>query len=455
MLDRETGLDFANKEHLPTLERHLISACLADSAAFDEAAEIVEEGDFALDEHAEVFRHCAIMRSQNRQISSADLYEHLVRVGCANMRCFDGNAALWIHDTAELEPTGSRARYYATHIREAAVFRRLRGVAHEIMGYAFKPFGPAAEVLGRSESMLYDLTNAAGPKKDTVAAVGPMLQNAMVRIDDRVANGTRLMGIASAYKDIDYHLAGFRPGQMVVIGARPSVGKTALALNICSNIAMSGHPVLFFSLEMPQVEIADRLLSMGSGVSMHKINSGEGLDRDEIEHLTLAASTSGIGGCDMFVDDNPSHSGDTLLQVSRRAVRKFGIQIIAIDYLQLIRAENTRLNRNEQVGSLARKVKNIARELKLPVICLAQLNRDVETRNSEPRLSDLRDSGEIEQHADAVLLLHKHQDPPGGPKLDGCRIDAIVAKNRNGPTGLAPLTYVKNVMKFENFAHGF
>lgn len=453
ILDVETGLDFANKDHLPILERHLIGACLQESICFDEAAEIVDAGDFAMDEHAEIFKECGRLRSQGRQISTADVFEHLVRIGRADLQCFDGNAAWWLRQTADLEPTGSRARYYAIHIREAATFRRLRGFAHEVMGYAYKPFAPAADILGQAESKLFELSNAAGPKKDTVVRSGPMLQSALSRIDDRAAAGGRMLGLASGYAELDHHLAGFRPGQMVVVGARPSVGKTALALNIASNVAITGAPTLFFSLEMPQCEIADRLLAMGSGVSMHKINSGAGLDSDEIQKLTVAASEGGIGGCDLFVDDNSAHSGDSMLQVSRRSVRKFGIKLILVDYLQLMRPENPRLNRNEQVGALARKVKHIARELMVPVICLAQLNREVESRNGEPRLSDLRDSGEIEQHADGVVLLHRHPNQP--ENQPGWNIDAIIAKNRNGPTGRAPLVYMRSVMKFENKAPGW
>ena len=453
MLDRETGLDFANKDHQPTLERHLIGACLADTIAFDEAAEVVDAGDFVLEEHAIIFREMHKMRSQGRQISAADLFEHLVRTHRTDLHCFGGNASWWLYQTCELEPIGTRARYYAIHIREAATFRRLRGVASEITGFAYKPFGPASEVLGRAESMLFDLTNSAGPKKDSLLAAGPMMASALQRIDDRAANGGRLMGIPSGFMLLDNLLAGFRPGQMVVIGARPSIGKTALALNIAGNVAANGHGVLFFSLEMPQVEIADRLLVIGSGVSMHKINSGTGLEQDELQRLIVTASPEGIGGCDLFVDDNSAHTGDSMLQVSRRACRKFGISMIVVDYLQLIQAENTRVNRNEQVGTLARKAKHMALELKLPVLCLAQLNRELEARGGEPKLSDLRDSGEIEQHADAVILLH--QLPNQDNNMKNWNIDAIVAKNRNGPKGTANLEYLRSAFKFKDRPLGF
>jgi len=453
MPDYETGLDFANAQHLPTLERHLLGACLADSHSYDDAAEVVEPGDFTIDEHAKLFAECGRLRAEGRQVTVVDLFEHLVRIGRSNFGIFDGNAAWWLHETAELEPIGTRARYYATHIREAAVLRRLRGVAAEIMHSAYKPFGPASEVLGSAEAQLYELSVNAGPKNESLTTMAKMMQESVMRIDDRAASGGRLRGLASGFKLLDEHLAGFRPGQMIVIGARPSVGKTALALNIASNIAKRGESVLFFSLEMPQSEIADRLLSMDSGVSMHKINSGRDLTSDEAQKLVVTASSDGIGGCDLFVDDNASHTPDSMLHVARRAVRKFGIQLIVVDYLQLIRAENTKVNRNEQVGNLARRVKHVARELKVPVICLAQLNREVEVRAGEPRLSDLRDSGEIEQHADAVILLHREagQDET----KPGWNVDAIVAKNRNGPTGKVPLLYMRGVMRFENKALGW
>lgn len=447
MLDLETGLDFLNADHQPIIERHLLGCCFNDSFSFDEAAEIVEPSDFTMDEHSQIFNICREMRDKNRQITTADIYQYLVQMGRVNFPCFKGNASWWLHETADLEPTGSRARYYAHHIREAATFRRLRGVASEILGASFRPFGPSHDVLGYAESLLFNLSNAAGPTKETLVAAKVMLQEAIERIDQRHENGGKLVGIPSGYTKLDEHLAGFRNGQMIVIGARPSVGKTALALSIASNIALSGIGVLFFSLEMPKSEIADRLLSMQSGVALHRINSTRFADGD-IHRIAVAASPDGIGGCDFFLDDNCDQTAERMLQISRRAIRKFGIQIILVDYLQLIRPENARVNRNEQVGTLARKVKLIARQLQVPVICLAQLNREVESRNGVPRLSDLRDSGEIEQHADGVVLLHRESNPDENAAT--WDIDAIIAKNRNGPIGTAPLRYLRTSMKFDN-----
>jgi len=451
LFDEETGLDFLKKEHQPILERHLIGCCLQGSFAFDEAAMIVEADDFVLPEHAEIFRICKAMREAGREITGADLFEHLVKIQRTGFVCFSGSAAGWIAETMELEPIGTRVRYYAVHVREASVFRKFRGVASEIVGYAMRPFGPALEVIGRAESLLFSLASASGPRQENLISSATMLQEALTRIDDRREAGGKMLGIASGYRDIDKLLAGFRRGQMIVVGARPSVGKTALALNIASNIAMNGEGVLLFSIEMPTVEIADRLLAMGSGVSMHKINSTH-FEEGDIGRLTMAASPSGIGGCDFYVDDNCNQSGDRMMQVVRRAIRKFGIQVVVVDYLQLISPDNPRENRNAQVGQLARKMKHIARELNVPLLCLAQLNREVENRtNAEPRLSDLRDSGEIEQHADAVILLHRPQGQ--SDVADVWTIDAIVAKNRNGPTGRATLAYRRQLMRFENYAN--
>ncbi len=244
---------------------------------------------------------------------------------------------------------------------------------------------------------------------------------------------------------------------MIVVGARPGGCKTALGLNIALNIAATaasgGVPALFLSLEMPAVEIAGRVLAMGSGVPMHRFNRGVRLGGDELNALVAVNAPGGIGTAPLFIDDRADVTAAGVAGTLRRAVHRRGVGLAVVDYLQLLQPENPKDNRVQQVGTAARRLKHVARQTGVPIICLCQLNRQVEDRaGGKPRLSDLRESGEIEQHADAVVLLHT---PPGQPDSNAVwTIDAVVAKNRNGPVSDVPLAYKRPLMRFENSAHG-
>lgn len=426
-------------------EKRLIGGIFRHPAIIGAVLLIVGHEDFYHDQNRRIFAALSRLSHRNAPIDLVSVSEQLRSTG--DLEAVGGPgylAELW-----EAEPTGANAEYHAKLVRECSLVRSLIHVANEILRDAYDRFEPAEDMIAAAERKVYSISETATRLGETIVSAPVLMREALQRIDDRCESGSKTIGAATGYYDLDNLLAGMRPGQMVVVGARPSVGKTAFALNIARKVALRSMPVLFFSLEMPRHEIADRLLAMGSGVSMHKINS-TAFDAGDVEKLTLAASERGIGGCDFFLDDCPSQTSDRLLQISRRAVRKFGIQAIFVDYLQLLRAANPRENRAIQVGEMARGVKNIARELNVPVMCLAQLNREVENRpGAEPRMSDLRDSGEIEQHADDVILLHRAPNQPAD--ADVWTIDAKVEKNRNGPTGRATLAFRRQVMAFENW----
>jgi len=447
-----------DRDRIPEVERHLLSCCLwggPNDPGVDDAAELVTAADFVLAAHGAVFAACVELRRERGAVLPADVADALLKRAAGDrglalvLGDLGADLTRWLVDTRDtLEPYGGHARILARLVREASLFRQLRAAAAEIGRHAVLPAGPAAQVLEQCERLLFDLADASAAGRPLHAGAD-MMAAAARRVDERQAGGGTLGGLSSGYPDLDEVLGGLRPGQMVVVGARPGGGKTAIGLNVAARAVLGGTPVLFFSLEMPEDQIADRLLSMGSGVPMSKLTRGRPLTAQEVDRVLGAAGPDWVGGAAFHCDDDPDLSAQRLAAVLRRAVRRHGIGLAVVDYLQLLRPENPRDNRTQQVGTLARRVKQAARECGVPVLCLCQLNREVESRTGgRPKLSDLRESGEIEQHADMVLLLHR--DPGLSADDPTWPVEVIVAKNRNGPVGDAPLRYKRATMTFEN-----
>lgn len=366
----------------------------------------------------------------------------------------DAGGHAYLAELWESVPTGANAEYHAAIVREDSATRSLIHTATEILRDAYDRTGPAAELVADAQAKLAEVAIQAVGAKDNVRIIGEVIQEVLDGIDARIAAGTEMTGLPTGYPALDGMLGGLRPGQLVIIGARPSVGKTALGVNIAVNIAAGAmaakQSALLFSLEMPAVEIGSRVLSMGSGVPMHRFTRGRTLDPADSQSL-MDAAFQGVGKIGLYVDDAATVNANQMLHITRRAVRRHKVAVALVDYLQLIRPENAKENRVQQVGQIARRLKEMARECGIPVVCMCQLNREVENRpDQKPRLSDLRESGEIEQHADVVILLHR---PPGQDEQAECwNIEAIIGKQRNGPTGTVPMNYRRGVMRFETSA---
>jgi replicative DNA helicase len=277
-----------------------------------------------------------------------------------------------------------------------------------------------------------------------------VVTQAMDRIAARSEARHPISGVPTGYYDLDDITGGFQPEQLIILAARPSMGKTAIALNICDHAAVTSKvPVLFVSLEMGRVELAERLLCARSKVDGHKLRTGQNLGTREM--TLLGKGYDELRSSPMFIDDSSSR---TMLQITANARRlklRQSIGMIVVDYIQLIDSDESRDSRQEQIAKISRRLKTLAREMKLPVVALSQLNRAVENREDRrPRMADLRESGAIEQDADMILLLHRPEyydanDQPGIAEV-------IVAKNRNGATGTVKLTFLKNFTRFENLA---
>ena len=334
-------------------------------------------------------------------------------------------------------------------VKEKATNRQLIESATEIIRDGYSNQFTAQELLESAERKVFGI--AEDQIRGETFQINDVLNQAMERISRRADSVHAVTGVASGLIDLDEITWGFQPGQLIIVASRPSMGKTALALNICDHVAVNLKlPLLFVSLEMGYLEIAERLLCARSQVDGHKLRTGKGLAYPQMKELSRAYSEL-CGGGQILIDDTPAR---TMLQITasaRRQRMRKEIGLIVVDYIQLIDSEDSRDSRQEQIAKISRRLKTLARELKVPVIALSQLNRAVENREDKrPRMADLRESGAIEQDADIVLLLHRPEyydanDQPGIAEL-------IVAKNRNGPTDNVKLTFLKHLTRFENLA---
>ena len=442
-------------EHMrPTdAERRLIGAILSDAdAVFDDVIRTLPHGasDFYHHAHGVVYAACLDLWGRKISIGVDTVWSALVQSGRAQELGVDrSDQASWLAETLT-QSGGGGAIYYANQVREASLRRRLFHAAHQFVSEAESlPVGSADEQVGRWEIELRGIADAATESHDP-PCLPQLVAKALAELDERQANGVAA-GHQTGFNDLDILLGGLRPGQLVVLGARPGSGKTALALAflvaLCRN---NGVPAYFSSLEMPNTEIVHRLLAMATGVSLHRITRAK-LNMQDAEALAGAVRPNVYGQTKLYIDDSPHANTLRLHAQTRRMVRRYGVQMLAVDYLQLLQPADPRENRVQQVGKMTRELKLVARDCNIPVLLLSQLNRQSEDRgDTRPKLSDLRESGSIEQDADAVILLHV---PPGqGDELECWRVNAIVAKNRNGPTGEVPLVFRRPVVRFESAA---
>lgn len=424
-------------------ERRLLGSVLRYPDALLTLAGWLRPETFYLDAHQRTFRAMLDLFAARKPVDLVLVQSQLRANGDAGDVGPDLLAALW-----ECEPTGATFEHFAEIVRDTATLRAVIHAANETLRDCHARAGSAADLLADAERRFLAIHEQATPLTDSVRVAKDFLPAAAARIDARIAEGSTLRGLATGFRDIDETLGGLRPGEQVVIAARPSVGKTALALNVLANVAANDEPVLFFSLEMPEADVADRLLAMGSGVPLQRFTRASRLTPEDAERLNAAAGSTGLGGCPIYIDDTSGATAARIAAVTRRMVRRHGVKLVAVDYLGLMRPDDTRRTKAEQIGTLALRLKELARECNVPVLLLAQLNREVEGRGGKPRLSDLRDSGEIEQHADRVLMLWREADLPSDQEV--WPIEIAIAKNRNGPIGDLTLNYRRPVLRFED-----
>ena len=438
-----SGFDRLPPQNLEA-ERGVLGSVLLMNEVLDEVVEVLAADHFYTDGHRKIFS--AIRRLYDNGTHAIDpltLAEELDR----HSQLDDIGGASYLEQVLESVPHAAHARYYAGIVREKWVQRQLIFACNEILSECYDGSNDPDDVLSAAEQRIFRILDDQGePRKIEIKDI---LLDAFDRINERMENDEVISGIPTGFPDLDQRLNGLQPSELVVLAARPSMGKTALVCNLAEGVAMeAGQGVLLFSLEQSNLELAERLLCIRSQVNSHRLRSGT-LDDDERKLLVHASAE--LSEAPLFLDDQPGRTIAQITAVARRLQRRNGVRVVIIDYLQLIEPEDKSSPREQQIALITRRLKALAKELSVPVIALAQLNRGVEHREDKrPRLSDLRESGAIEQDADVVMFLHRpeHYNPEDRPG----EADVIIAKNRNGPTDSVTLTWIKESMRFTNFS---
>jgi len=439
--DRVERLPPHNRE----AERGLLGGMLRDNQLIPDVVQIVKADDLYIFAHQKIFEAMTSLAvDQGRPADAVTIADWLKEKQFVD----DAGGYAYLVELWESAPAAGNARFYAEIIRQKAIVRRLIHACNEISAQAFDQSLPASELLDGAERQILEIAEQ-GITGDT-RTLQEAITDAFSRLDARKRSGVHeYSGIPTGFVDLDTLTAGFQESELIILAARPSVGKTAFALNILRHVVVEeGLPALFVSLEQSRTEIAERLLCCQAQVDSHYIRKGH-IQSDDFTRLLAAGDILSKGN--LFIDDSPGQSLLRIAANARRLKLRKDIKIVVIDYLQLIDPDNKRDSRQEQVAAMSRRLKFLARELKIPVIALAQVNRSSEDRQDhKPRLSDLRESGAIEQDADTVLMLHRPElHEPG--QHEGL-VEVIVAKQRNGPTGDVTLMYEKKFMRFANFA---
>ena len=427
-------------------ERAVIGSLLLDPQLCDDVVVQLRAGDFYSEANRRLFAHIVAMHDEGGRVDMTLLVERLR--GAGHFEAVGG--AAYLAEIAHCVPVAAHAMYYAAIVRDKATLRELIHASTDILRDAWDPTLEPREVLDRAEEGVL----AVNDRRDSsqIVNIHDLMLEAFAEIDARLQHGAT-PGVPTGLKDLDNLTGGLHPSELVILAARPSMGKTALALNIAEYATVESQvPTLFVSLEMSRLELAHRLLCSQGKIDSEKFrrNMISSADRRK-----LVEASAKISQAPLFIDDTPSRTVTGIGASARRLKRKEKLQLLVIDYLQLIEPDNSKDPRQEQVAKMTRRLKGLARELQIPVLCLAQLNRQADTgkEGNRPRLSHLRESGAIEQDADVVMFIHREaEENRDQPKPDCDEAEVMVAKQRNGPTGDVKLAWFRKFTRFENLA---
>lgn len=422
--------------HSIEAEQSVIGALLLDGdKALDRIEGVIVETDFYRQEHRLIF---AAVRKLSNGGSTIDVITAAEALDVAGSLERIGGLA-YLGGLAQNTPSTANIKRYAEIVKGRSQQRQLLALASEITASCTSPGADVVEIISQADAAMVQLLDTG---TDEPMMLYDAMADAIADIDER-SSGNRRSGLQTGVADLDALTGGLEPGQLVIIAARPSVGKTAFALNIADYVTQHGHTAAFFSLEMTRRELTQRLIALRAGVSVIDQRSGM---LDESQWSRVSACQGNVDGQRLFIIDRPSIGVAYVRAAARKIKRKQGISLIVVDYLGLMRGEGQ--NRTQEIGSLSRGLKALAKELQVPVIALAQLNPGVEGRiDKRPLLSDLRDSGEVEQDADIVAMLHREDLYSADQNWQGIT-ELLVRKNRSGATGDLLLTFDGEAMRF-------
>jgi replicative DNA helicase len=426
-------------------EEGVIGAVLLDGRTLDEVVKVLPNAEhFYRDKHQVIWRVIVELYRANKPADLVSVQDELDRAG--KLESVGGMYGL--ASFVEGVPHAANAAYHAGIVREKSLGRDLIDLMSQVLMESYAGQFTSHELLAAAQIRMFDL--ADGRTEDRVKAVGEILPAVMEMIDRR-SRGEVPSGTTTPWNDLDLITGGFHPEQLIIIAARPSIGKSSIALNIADYVAFELQKrVLFVSLEMGRELVVERLIASRSPIASHKLASGVGITEQEIRKIGDANDVMMRESLSLLIDDSSAQGMLQVMATARGISRRSGLGLIVVDYIQLMDAEDPRVSRQEQVAKISRRLKQLARELRVPVVALSQLNRLLENREDHrPRLADLKESGAIEQDADIVMLLHQPDYFDGnGEKTAVSETEVIVAKNRNGQTGTAKLGFYRAYMKF-------
>ena len=426
-------------------ERSVLGAILLDNNALNAAIENLRAEDFFLDQHRRVFTQMIALSEAQQAIDLITLTEELHRRG--DLEASGG--APYLASLADGMPKVSNIEHYARIVKEKAMLRNLIHTTHNIQQRAFEGEDGADMILDNAESSIFLL--AEDRVKAGLIPVKDIVRDNFERLEKIFKEGKSITGIPTGYVELDKLTSGLQPSELLILAARPSQGKTALALNLAENIAIrAGQPVAIFSLEMSKESLLQRLVASVAQIDAHKFRTGH-LNRNDWTSMTEALGV--ISNAPLWVDDAGSISVLEIGAKARRLKRDKGLSLLIVDYLQLITARGRFGNRQEEVASISRGLKGLAKELQIPVLVLSQLTRAPERDERGPQLSDLRESGAIEQDADVVMFIYRpHFFKAGASPEEREETELRIAKQRNGPTDNVKFVFRSRLTRFEEAA---
>ncbi len=425
-------------------EQAVLGAVLLQNTALNKAMEHLQAADFYKAAHQKIFQAMIKMSTAGDAIDLVTLRDHLLR----KERIDAVGGAAYLSQLTEVVPTAANIQHYIRIVKEKSVARRLINAATEIVREGFDEAFGTEELLELAEKRIFEISGEN--IRQGFVGIEHIIKNSFEFIESLYERKELITGVPSGFADLDTKTSGFQPSDLIIVAGRPSMGKTALCLNIAQHVGIQAKkPVAIFSLEMSKEQLVIRMLCAEARVDAHRLRTGQ-LKKTDWGKLTNAAGD--LSDAPIFIDDTPAISILEMRAKSRRLMLEHGLSMVIVDYLQLMRGHASAERREQEISEISRSLKALAKELNIPVVALSQLNRSVESRNDKrPMLADLRESGAIEQDADVILFVSRDEVYKETEENKG-KAEIIIGKQRNGPTGTVALHFERRFTLFQNFS---
>ena len=439
--------------HSIEAESSVLGGLLLDNAAWDRVGDLLIDSDFYRYEHKLVYAAIARLVNASRPADVITVFEDLQGIGKAD----SVGGLAYLNALAQYVPSAGNIRRYAEIVRERAILRKLVAASDDIATSAFNPKGrPVDKILDEAESKIFHIGEEGSRMKQGFQSMDKLVVDLLDRVQEMAENPSDVTGVPTGFYDLDRMTSGLQKGDLVVLAARPSMGKTALAINIAEHVALNeGLPVAVFSMEMGAAQLAVRIVGSIGRIDQGHLRTGK-LSDEEWPRLTEAIER--LHSVSLFIDETPGLTPSELRANARRLARQCGqLGLIVVDYLQLMSGSSSMdgENRATEVSEISRSIKSLAKELQVPIVALSQLSRKVEERTDKrPMMSDLRESGAIEQDADIIMFIYRDDYYTKEACKEPGVAEVIISKQRNGPTGTVKLAFLNRITKFESLANG-